>query len=312
MDPGNLSENNDFEKWAKQFKARATQDVSASRSWRRLTGLEFPEDLIAWGFYLACDFPDSPGYEALAEMREESRRKARQARRLISRLETDRHELCSLLGIEANAEPPKKPAIGEAAKASDLISDVMEIFSKVEDDAPKPKDSSEQVADCKSVDDGSERSQTDFGLARSVESATGSVDTVPVIGAHTASDGEMIAAFDLANVKLRLLEKEMRQFASKRSANPSFFLALGITLIKKSAQQPHYRDYATLLNVAYQVFGHDELEVGEDAVRKTFRRFMKRNPEAFNLLDSKFTLLLLVVVFLGLSIFKPYVDNRTL
>ena len=85
-------------------------------------------------------------------------------------------------------------------------------------------------------------------------------------------------------------------------------------MIKRNAGQPLYRDYVNLLNVANLVFGHDDLVVGEDAVRKTYQRFMKRNPEIFEF--SSEALAVFAVLVLALSILenlnKSVIGNRTL
>ena len=108
MNPSRLSNNFDFERWAKEFKTRATRDLYAGRSWKRLVDLGFTDKLISLGFFLACDFPNSPGHQKLAEVDDESRRKRVLAKRLISRLESDRNDLCDLFGIDRDRQPLKE------------------------------------------------------------------------------------------------------------------------------------------------------------------------------------------------------------
>jgi hypothetical protein len=91
----------------------------------------------------------------------------------------------------------------------------------------------------------------------------------------------MIETFDLAITKIRRLRDEWHRAGSKRNATPAYYLAFGMHMIRFKAQKPLYRDYANLLNIAYRTFGRDEFQCGEESVRKTYQRFVKRNPNAF-------------------------------
>lgn len=291
-----------FEEWAREFADRATRDLYAGKSWKRLITLGFSEKLIARGFYLACDFPNSPGYDALAELRDESRRKATQARRLIARLEIDRKELCNLLGIKT-ASPPPSPSERRQSEPSDpsgLVAHVRAMFPRSAGDTVEQNTEEIHVSKSKPLVGG--------------ETLGADAESVLATGTVIPSNGAMMEAFDLAIRKLRILQDEMRSQASKRTAKPTFFLALGITMIKGKAGQPLYRDYANLLNVANQVFGRQELLVGEDAVRKTFQRFMKRNPDAFEF--SSAGLVVLAIVLLAQVVFnksdRSEIGDRTL
>jgi hypothetical protein len=304
MNTGKPSGEWDFERWAREFEIRATKDLYASGSWKRLIKLGFDKRLIAWGFYLACDFPSSPGYEALAEMRDESKRKAVQARRLIARLETDRKELCNLLGITIASVPPNPPETlpSEPEDASGLVARVRARF---------PWNAGKAVEQNTEEPQASNSNQT-----HSPDPSKSGSKWLPKAAAVSPDSETITQAFDLAIGKLWLLQDEMRRYASKRTAKPSFFLALGITFIKETAGQPIYRDYANLLNVACQVFGHEELLVGEDAVRKTFQRFMKRNPDAFNFeLSTEALLILAILLIARYSLDNPHpsgIGDRTL
>jgi hypothetical protein len=303
MASSDMIDDPNFKKWADQFKTRAEGDFYARQSWARFKELGFTDLEISLGFYLACDFPNSPGYEALAELREESLRNAQKAKRLILRLETDRNQLCELFKIRRPAASPKtrEPILGEKTDASDLMTSIEDIFSRPNKGAPEQNVTNDQILNCNPVNGGSELSGARIDFSSGSETIFGNAGQTQSPVRSAPSHTELIQPIDLAISKLRLFEQKMRQFASKRTATPSFFVALGISLIKETAKQSHYRDYANLLNVANQVFGHDELLVGEDAVRKTFQRFMKRDPHAF-----EFELSPEAAVFLAIVLFAQF------
>jgi hypothetical protein len=304
MNTGKPSEEWDFEQWARDFKDRATRDLYAGGFWRRLIKFGLSEQLIARGFFLACDFPNSPGYDALAEVRDESRRKATQAKRLIARLEADRKKLCDLLEIKTSSLPadPPESLPSEPEDPSGLVAKVRAMFPWTAGETVEQNTEGSKASNC--------------NPAHGCEPPPAVSGAVPIAGQVIPDKRTITQAFDLAIGKLRLLQDEMRRYASKRTARPSFFLALGITVIKETAGQPLYRDYANLLNVANQVFGHSELVVGEDAVRKTYQRFMKRNPDAFKFEFSTEALAFLAIVLFAQAMLnkshKSEIGDRTL
>jgi len=273
----------DFEEWAAKFKDRATRDLYAGRSWKRLRGLGFSDAMISLGFYLACDFPNSPGYQKLTESRDEDRRRLARTKRLISRLESDRNEVCELLDIERDTHRLKEPEEGPdpQMRQSDLIACTETISPPATGNLSEGDPSRDQASSLEPVNEDAELEEDDSDFELFFELTTENVDGFEAPEVTAAKDMRMIEAFDAAIAKLRLLQGDLRQSTSKRTSTPTYYLALGIFLIKRRAEQPFYRDYANLLNIANQVFGHDELEVGEDAVRKSFQRFMKRYPDAF-------------------------------
>jgi len=165
-----------FEKWADQFKRRSEGDSYARRSWERFKELGFTDPEISLGFYLACDFPNSPGYEALAELREESLRNAKKAERLISRLETDRDELCELFKIRRPAASQKKQesVLGEETGASDRMVSIKKIFSRPNKGAPEQNVTNEQVLHCNPANGGSEPAEPRFDFPSGFETIFGS------------------------------------------------------------------------------------------------------------------------------------------
>jgi len=293
MSKGEQTGKFDFEQWAREFEIRAMKDFYASGSWKRLIKLGFDRRLIAWGFYLACDFPNSPGYDALADIRNESKQKVAQTKRLIARLETDQKEVCSLLGIKTASDRPHppEPLLSNSESASELVAQVKAMFPSTSDETVG-QNTEEAPASNSNQLHGSDSSQ--LGL-----------ESRPKADPVSRDSESIKQAFDLAITKLRSLQDEMRRYASRRIAKPTLFLALGIRLIKEVAGQPLYRDYANLLNVANQVFGHEELLLGEDAVRKIFQRFMKRNPDAFEFELSAEALAILAIILIG----RYFLDN---
>jgi hypothetical protein len=98
---------------------------------------------------------------------------------------------------------------------------------------------------------------------------------------------EALSKLDLVISDLRNCAVEARPFCSKRSWNPSFFLAWAITEINETLGRPCYREVANLLDVAYMAHGREARATGEDAVRKLYRRFLRMHPDAFFLDPEK-------------------------
>jgi hypothetical protein len=74
--------------------------------------------------------------------------------------------------------------------------------------------------------------------------------------------------------------KELREALSLRSLKPSLFLAWLISDVEEKTGKPNYRDIANVLEMAYLAHGQEAPEIGEDAIRKGYKRFQKENPFA--------------------------------
>jgi len=93
MNVSKCTNNFDLHEWTPRFKEFATRDLYSGRSWKRFADLGFSDKLISIGFYFACDFPGSPEYLEIAQVRKESRRTLPRTKQLISRLESCRNEV---------------------------------------------------------------------------------------------------------------------------------------------------------------------------------------------------------------------------
>lgn len=274
----------DFEEWAKRFTKFLKRNITASRSWMQLKQADFSDEVIAAGFYLACDFPDSPGYEAFAELREDGRRKAQRTRKLIARLEEDRDEICSLLGDRAlSRDSMKLTTPVDTHASSKRLAAIISLSLR---------DTNGGISESVkfNIRDGfDEKMLKDFEArlpkptVGDEEQASSEIDTMRPRDSVDESEGETVLDQIFSN--LRRFEKENRKLASKHVNGPTFFLALGLTLIKKNTGKAYYRQYADLINVANAAFGNEAPPIGEEAVRKVFQRFIKRHPD-FLAIDS--------------------------
>jgi hypothetical protein len=98
--------------------------------------------------------------------------------------------------------------------------------------------------------------------------------------AGTKSQPEVVEHLQKLIEELQSGSKELRQVFSKRLFNPSIFLAWLLSDIEEKCGRPNYRDVAALLEMAYVAHGEEMRYVGEEAIRKTYRRFKQRSPYA--------------------------------
>jgi hypothetical protein len=258
----------EFREWAQKYQALVNHDHCARRSWERLSDLSFSDELISLGFYLACDFPKSPGYSWQGG-KGEARRTLARVKQLQSRIVSVRKEFCDVLGIEPsllefdleNERIAKLADIGRNCEATE--GELGEPFEGAKDWNPKPDDSEPTIYLLCEVREDSGIEFEDWNI----------VD---------AKDRKVIEGFELAFERLCQCQKKLENATSNRRYSPAFYLSLGLHLIRSRSDKSFYRDYANLLNCAYQAFSREDIECGEEAVRKTYQRFIKRNPEAFS------------------------------
>jgi hypothetical protein len=79
---------------------------------------------------------------------------------------------------------------------------------------------------------------------------------------------------------LRNSANEAREWISRHNLNTTFFLAWLVSSLKEKVGSPRYREVATLMKYAYAAYGRDDFDIGEEALRKTYSRFMKDRPLA--------------------------------
>ena len=86
---------------------------------------------------------------------------------------------------------------------------------------------------------------------------------------------------------------------SRHKMNTTFFLAWLINSVQQKTGTPHYNDLSVLLECAHIAYGHEMPFIGEEAVRKTYTRFMRDSPFRDLLTpQSKQNLLIVGVIFL--------------
>jgi hypothetical protein len=78
--------------------------------------------------------------------------------------------------------------------------------------------------------------------------------------------------------RLRADASEVQTLFSKHKLNTSLFLSWLFSSIEQKTGSPHYREISFLLECAYLAYGEDGPFVGEEALRKMHRRFMRTNP----------------------------------
>jgi hypothetical protein len=258
----------EFRTWAQHYQALVNHDHYARRSWERLSDLNFGDELISLGFYLACDFPKSPGYSWQGG-KGEARRILVRVKQLQSQIASMRTEFCRLFGIEPNLlkfdlENEKIAKIADIRRNYDAAEDALgEPFEGPKDWNP-PLDNSEPT----------------IHLLYELREDSGI--EFEDLGMVSVKDRKVIEGFELALERLRQSQKKLENASSNRLDSPVFYLSLGLHLIRSRSDKSFYRDYANLLNCAYQAFGREDIECGEEAVRKTNQRFIKRNPDAFS------------------------------
>lgn len=79
---------------------------------------------------------------------------------------------------------------------------------------------------------------------------------------------------------LRASAMEIRSLFSKHKANTNFFLAWLVSSVHQQTGSPRYKEVSILLDYAYVAYGEDMPLKGEEALRKTYSRYMKENPFA--------------------------------
>ena len=258
----------EFRSWATKYQTLIERDHYARRSWERFSDLRFSDELISIGFYLACDFPKSPGYSWQGG-KEEARRTLTRVKRLQSQIVSVQQEFCDLLRIEphlleSDLENERIAKIAENDRNCEATEgELGEPFEGAKDWNPTPDDAESTVHLLYELREDSEIQFEDWNIVN-------------------AKDRKVVEGFDLAFERLCQCQKKLENATSNRLNSPAFYLSLGLHLIRSRSDKSFYRDYANLLNCAYQTFGRDDIEVGEEAVRKTYQRFINRNPEAFS------------------------------
>ena len=253
----------EFREWAQKYEKNAKREVFASRSWKLFPDLGFSDRLMSLCFYLACDFADSPGYQWQAGNLRESRRRATQSKQLVSRLESMRNDVCEWLSIPRDVREQRDSIVDDHEHGMTIAETEVGVSKRQSHLTVK----SSGFVVCAESD-------TEIVLKALGDPEVGSEE----LSVRRAKAMQMMEAFDLAIARIQNLHEEWYRAASRRNATPNFYLALGMHLIRSRAGSPLYRDYTILLNTAYHVFGRDELQCSEDSVRKTYQRFIKRNP----------------------------------
>ena len=258
----------EFRTWASDYRALVLKDHYALRSWERLSKLSFSDELISLGFYLACDFPKSPGHYWQGG-RDQARRTLARLKQLQARIVSVRKEFCDLLRIEptlleVDLENENIPNIADMNDVCGATEGALgEPFEDPKDWSPKHDDLEPTIHLLYEL-------RKDSGIE---------FEDLNIL---LANDRKAIEGFELAFERLCQCQKKLANAISNRLDTPAFYLSLGLHLIRSRSDKSFYRDYANLLNCAYQAFGREDIECGEEAVRKIYQRFIKRNPEAFS------------------------------
>jgi len=87
----------------------------------------------------------------------------------------------------------------------------------------------------------------------------------------------LLAALAATTSELRAEAKQSSRELSKRSLNPSFFVASLVSAIKEATGRQHFREIAELIGIAYLAHGRECTDAGEEAIRKVVQRFRRKS-----------------------------------
>ena len=115
-----------------------------------------------------------------------------------------------------------------------------------------------------------------------------------------------------AVVLLRSEANVLRTLFSKHKLNTGFFLSWLISSVEEKTGTPRYREVSYLLECAYSAYGKESPFIGEEALRKMHRHFIRTSPfKGLMSAEGKRNVLFFSVIFYAIQHISSLPSNPT-